>query len=70
MNIQQTYNTGKVKIGIAYNSYRPPYHDSDAVLMQSALLGKHPKRGTDDVSVAIALAAVVAVVTTFVVVTL
>ena len=33
-----TFNTGKVQIGIAYQDPRRPYHDGDALRLQDALL--------------------------------
>ena len=34
----KTYNTGKVRIGLAYVPTPRPYHDRDALRLQDALL--------------------------------
>ena len=36
------YNTGRVRIGIAYIKLQRPRHDADALRLQDALL--HPRR--------------------------
>jgi hypothetical protein len=38
------YNTGKVRIGLAYQPSQCAYHDRDALMLQSALL--NPARPT------------------------
>jgi hypothetical protein len=47
-----TYNTGRVQIGSAYNPHRPVFHDRDALRLQDSLLGN--KRSTDASGVFIA----------------
>ena len=36
----KTYNTGKVQIGLIYQSTARVYHDADALRLQSAFLNK------------------------------
>ena len=38
-----TYNTGKVKIGLLYTPPQVPHHDADALLLQRALLGERTR---------------------------
>jgi len=55
-----TYNTGKVKIGLLYTPPQVPHHDADALLLQRALLGERPRIDWDGIAiVAIVVAAVV-----------
>ena len=55
-----TYNTGKVKIGLLYTPPQVPYHDADALLLQRALLGERQRTDWGGVAIVAIVAASVA----------
>jgi len=55
-----TYNTGKVKIGLLYTPPQVPYHDADALLLQRALLGERPRIDWGGITIVAIVAASVA----------
>lgn len=61
MTGEKVFNTGKVQIGRAYVPTARPYHDRDALRLQSALLGHKPEIDWDGIIIAaVCLAALVA----------
>ena len=61
MTGEKVFNTGKVQIGRAYVPTARPYHDRDALRLQSALLGHKPQTDWDGIIIAATcLAALVA----------
>jgi hypothetical protein len=59
--MNQTYNTGKVQIGSAYNPHRPVYHDRDALKLQDALLGNKRPIDTSGVFIAVVCLVIAAI---------
>jgi hypothetical protein len=56
-----TYNTGKVKIGLLYTPPQVPYHDADALLLQRALLGERQRTDWGGIAIVVFTVAAVAV---------
>jgi len=48
-----TYNTGRVQIGSAYNPHRPVFHDRDALKLQDALLSNPKQKDWDGLAIVI-----------------
>lgn len=55
-----TYNTGKVEIGLLYTPAQRPYHDADALRLQRALLGERQRTDWDGIAIVAIVAASVA----------
>lgn len=54
-----TYNTGKVKIGLLYTPPQVPHHDADALRLQRALLGERTRTDWGGIAI-VAIVAIVA----------
>ena len=55
-----TYNTGKVKIGLLYTTPQVPHHDADALRLQRALLGERTRTDWDGIAIVVFTVAAVA----------
>lgn len=56
-----TYNTGKLHIGLLSRKSPPPYHDADALRLQSALINKRNRdNGIEWIVIAVCLASALA----------
>ena len=55
-----TYNTGKVKIGLLYTPPQVPHHDADALRLQRALLGERTRTDWGGIAIVAIVAASVA----------
>ena len=60
-----TYNTGKVKIGLLYTPPQVPHHDADALRLQRALLGERTRTDWGGIAIVAIVAASVALATWF-----
>ena len=60
MTGEKVFNTGKVQIGRAYVPTARPYHDRDALRLQSALLGHKPQTDWDGIGIVAGVLVVVA----------
>ena len=56
-----TYNTGKVKIGLLYTPPQVPHHDAGALRLQRALLGERQRTDWGGVAIVAIVVAAVAV---------
>lgn len=58
-----TYNTGKVKIGLLYTPPQVPHHDADALRLQRALLGERQRTDWGGIAIVVFTVAAVALAT-------
>ena len=58
-----TYNNGKIKIGLLYTPAQRPYHDADALRLQRALLGERTRTDWGGIAIVVFTVAAVALAT-------